>query len=282
MVDEDVQRQGPGRRELADSFGGVASHYERFRPGPPTEAVAWYLPEPVTRVVDLGAGTGALTRLLLGSADDVVAVEPDERMRALLTASVPGATALAGTGESIPLPDGCADGVLASTSWHWMDPERTLAEVARVLVPGGVLGALWTAPDPDGAFLTAARDHVARSGRSGGAHVGALTGLEGRGIPAEDQVLVIPEDAPFDRPDRATFSWDIALDADELIGLLGTFSWVITMPEDDRRQLLDEARALLGTFGIEGSSTVDVAWRTDAWRTRLRRPDGPPGDAPGD
>jgi SAM-dependent methyltransferase len=232
----------------------------------------------VARVVDLGAGTGALSRLLIGSADEVVAVEPDDRMRAVLTANVPGAMALSGTGESIPLADASADGVIASTSWHWMDPAPTLAEVARILVPGGFLGALWTAPDPDGAFLTEARNHVARSGQDGEPHVSSLTGLEERGIPAQDQTLVIPEDAPFDQPDRAIFSWDVALDADELIGLLGTFSWVITMPDDSRRSLLDQARRLLSTFGIEGSATVDITWRTEAWRTRLRRPNGQLGD----
>jgi SAM-dependent methyltransferase len=279
MVDGDAPREGVDRRALADSFGGVASHYDRFRPGPSDEAIDWYLPHRVARVVDLGAGTGALTRRLVGRADEVVAVEPDQRMRAVLATNVPGAKAVSGTGESMPLGDASTDGVIASTSWHWMEPVRTLAEVARVLVPGGVLGALWTAPDPDGAFLAEARDHVARSARDGGAPVASLTGLEDRGIPADEQSLVIPEGAPFDQPELATFRWDIALDADGLIGLLGTFSWVITMPDDARRALLDDARALLGTFGIEGSATVDVTWRTEAWRTHLRT-DGLPGDAP--
>jgi trans-aconitate methyltransferase len=67
----------------AASFGAAASHYERYRPGPPVEAVDWILPAHVRTVVDLGAGTGALTRLLVGRADEVVAVEPDDRMRAV-------------------------------------------------------------------------------------------------------------------------------------------------------------------------------------------------------
>ncbi len=98
-----------------------------------------------------------------------------------------------------------------------------------------------------------------------------MEGTIGRG----DDTLVIPEGAPFDRPERATFTWDIALDADELLGLLGTFSWVITLPDDTRARILDEARDLLGAFGIDGSTTVDVAWRTDAWRARRRHPVGP-------
>jgi SAM-dependent methyltransferase len=268
VADRDAQIGSPDRRELADSFGGVAPDYDRYRPGPPEAAIDWYLPAPVARVVDLGAGTGALTRRLIGRADEVVAVEPDERMRAVLTANVPGATALPGAGESIPVDDASADCVMASTSWHWMDPDRTVAEVARVLVPGGVLGALWSAPDPDGAFLVEARNHVARHDRDGTGNVASLTGLEQRGIPAAEQTLVIPAGAPFDAPERATFTWDIALDADGLLGLLGTFSWVITMDDAARRSLLDHARELLRTFGIVGSATVDVTWRTDAWRTR--------------
>src|SRR5262249_31451660 len=148
---------GVNMAERASSFGGVASHYERYRPGPPMAAVDWLLPSRPSRVVDLGAGTGALTRLLVERADEVVAVEPDDRMRAVLAEQVPGARAVEGRGEAIPLPDGVADAVFASSSWHWMDPVATLTEVARVLVPGGTLGAMWTGPDDDGAFMVEAR-----------------------------------------------------------------------------------------------------------------------------
>src|ERR1700734_3882506 len=83
----------------ASSFGGAATLYERYRPGPPVEAVEWVLPERVRTVVDLGAGTGALTRLLVGRADEIVAVEPDHRMRAVLSEEVPGARPADGRGE---------------------------------------------------------------------------------------------------------------------------------------------------------------------------------------
>jgi len=273
MADEDRSGPGSDRATLAGSFGSVAGHYERFRPGPPEAAVEWYLPRRVGRVVDLGAGTGALTRLLVERADDVVAVEPDDRMRAVLATEVPGARALPGSGESMPLADGSADAVIASTSWHWMDPHSTLAEVARVLVPGGTLGALWTGPDPDGAFLSEARSRMARAGAAGSSHGRDLSGLVEESIGRDDDALVIPDGVPFDQPDRATFTWDIALDADELLGLLGTFSWVITLPDDTRASILDLARELLVAFGIDGSTTVEVAWRTEAWRSRRRHPD---------
>ena len=273
MPDGGRGSQEPERATLAASFGGVATHYERFRPGPPEAAVDWYLPHRVVRVVDLGAGTGALTRLLVERADEVVAVEPDDRMREVLAAEVPGAQALPGTGEALPLADDCADAIIASTSWHWMDPDPTLAEAARVLVAGGHLGALWTGPDPDGPFLSEARARMAQTVPGSGPGGGELTGLVEGSIERGDDTLVIPDGAPFDQPDHATFSWDIALNADELLGLLGTFSWVITLPDDTRATILDETRGLLGAYGIKGSTTVDVAWRTEAWRARRRHPD---------
>src|SRR5207253_2858226 len=197
--------------------------------------VDWILPTHVGRVVDLGAGTGALTRLLIDRADEVVAVEPDDRMRSVLTAEVPGARAVMGRGESMPLPDGYADAVLASSSWHWMDPIPTLHEVGRILVPGGILAALWSGPDPDGPFMVEARALLAERSRG---QAGAAPGHDGEGEPDAGEFaraimgeadrplpsLEIPAGVPFAQPEHEVFTWDVALNADELIGLLGTLS----------------------------------------------------------
>src|SRR5579863_3995968 len=104
------------------SFGSMASAYERFRPGPPHGAIAWMLPESAKTVVDLGAGTGAMTKDLVGRVECVIAIEPDDRMRGILAGNLPEVTALSGTGESMPLGTSSVDVVLASSSWHWMDP----------------------------------------------------------------------------------------------------------------------------------------------------------------
>ena len=117
------------------SFGESALLYERFRPGLPPEAVDWMLQTRTRTVVDLGAGTGAMTKLLVERTDRVIAVEPDERMLEVLAGNNPSVTALRGRGEAIPLPDSSADAVVASASWHWMDPLKALGEAARVLVP---------------------------------------------------------------------------------------------------------------------------------------------------
>jgi SAM-dependent methyltransferase len=271
------------KAERAGSFGGVAEHYERYRPGPPVAAVDWILPVHPAAVVDLGAGTGALTRLLVDRAQDVVAVEPDARMRSVLSSELPGVRAVAGRGESMPISDAWADAVLASSSWHWMDVVPTLHEVGRVLVPGGVLGVLWCGPDPEGPFLVQAQALLTElsQGNSGSAAGGVDGGGDGEGDSGELASLVmgdvrrptssleIPPGVPFDQPEHEVFTWDVPLNAEELIGLLGTFSWIITLPEATRTRVIAEARRLLRDFlGVEGSATVDMAFRADAWRCR--------------
>ena len=257
------------KAERAASFGDVASEYDRYRPGPALAAVDWILPTRVGTAVDLGAGTGALARLLVDRADHVVAVEPDDRMRAVLAESVPGVEVLAGRGEAIPLPDASADAVVASTSWHWMEPVPALREVARVLVPGGTLGTLWSGPDPDSRFIADARARLTRDGSSRGASGAALAGaLENPHRPA--QVLEIPPGLPFDAPEHTVVRWDVALTTDQLIGLLGTFSWVIVMDEPTRSRVFAGARRMLRAEGVEGDATVEMGYRSDAWRARRR------------
>jgi SAM-dependent methyltransferase len=276
-IPEASRRQGAAAGVTrAQSFGEIATQYERFRPGPPDTAVEWILPTVVHRAVDLGAGTGALTRLLVNRAEEVIAIEPDDRMRSVLSAELSGVRALNGSGESMPIPDRSVDAVLASSSWHWMEPIPTLHEVARVLVPGGVLGALWSGPDPDGSFLVNARQLLgSQSPVPGGEGEGRdalsqeefATLIQGDGVrPAT--VFAIPPGLPFDEPEHKVLSWDVPLNADDLIGLLGTFSWVILMPEGPRRRLMDEARRVLRELlGVEGQTTVDVEFRADVWRT---------------
>jgi SAM-dependent methyltransferase len=259
---------GARRAERAASFGGAADQYERYRPGPPAEVVDWLLPEGAGSVVDLGAGTGALSRLLVGRVAEVVAVEPDERMRAVLVEAVPAVRAVAGRGESIPLPDGSADAVLASASWHWMDPLPTLAEVARVLVPGGTLGALWSGPNPDASLVEQAQALLG-DGLGEQEERELIQAVTNPDLAA--QVLEIPPGAPFDQPEHTVLRWNVAMTADELVGLLGTYSWVIVMEDEARARLFDTARrALDDALGPDGAATLDVEYRTTAWRARRR------------
>ena len=136
------------RDRRARSFGAVADRYARARPGYPAAAVEWLLEAgPGRDVVDLAAGTGKLTELLLELGAAVVAVEPDDGMRAALAAAVPAVEALAGTAEAMPLPDASADAVMVAQAFHWFDVGPACDEIARVLRPGGVLGLLWNLRD---------------------------------------------------------------------------------------------------------------------------------------
>jgi len=270
---EPVSLSPETKAQRAACFGGVAAHYERYRPGPPMDAVRWILPTPVHAAVDLGAGTGALSRLLVEWADEVFAVEPDDRMRAVLSDNVPRVTAVAGRAESMPLPDASVNAVLASSSWHWVDPVPALREVGRVLVPGGTLGAVWSGPDRESPFLAQAASMLGGSGGGGG----------GGGLDLDDdvreeltralndpvaivQTLEIPLGLPFDQPEHTVLQWDAPLNADDLVGLLGTFSWVILMREEARNRLLETARRALHDMLGAADNTVEVGFRADVWK----------------
>ena len=274
MPDPDPSPLTPEQKAArAGSFGTAAVQYERYRQGPPTAAVDWVLPSPVRTIVDLGAGTGALTRLLVGRADEVVAVEPDDRMRATLIESVPGVRAVAGRGESIPLPDASVDAVLASSSWHWMDPVPTLLEVGRVLVPGGTLAAMWSGPDPDTGLIAQARSLLSGDGGAGTVGIDGDSQAELSAALGDRnalaQALQIPPGVPFDQPEETVITWEVALNADELIGLLGTFSWVILMEDAARERLLETARSVLrDALGVSGDVTVDIGYRAEVFKAR--------------
>ncbi len=153
----------PDRDRRARSFGAQAAAYDRGRPGYPAAALRYCLPDDATTVLDLGAGTGKLTAGLLALGLAVIAVEPSDAMRALVP---PEARALAGRAEAIPLPDASVDAVLVGQAFHWFDSEPALAEIARVLRPGGTVGLLWNRIRPgtpwsdEVAALLRERSHV--------------------------------------------------------------------------------------------------------------------------
>src|SRR5260221_8050346 len=137
------------RADRAMSFGSIAADYDRWRRGPPPDAVRWLLPASCEVAVDLAAGTGLLTRAMAGRAREVIAVEPDGRMAAVLRERSPGVHITAGRGEAIPLQDQCADAVLVSSAWHWMVPELAVPEIARVLRDCRPVFVSWTRHDRD-------------------------------------------------------------------------------------------------------------------------------------
>lgn len=135
----------------ARGFEAEAETYDRARPSYPPSAVDWLITaldlRPGRRVVDLAAGTGKLTVLIAAAGADLVAVEPIPGMRALLRQRLPGVPVLAGVAESLPFAPRSLDAVTVAQAFHWFDAGRTMAELSRVVRPGGHLGLIWNARD---------------------------------------------------------------------------------------------------------------------------------------
>jgi SAM-dependent methyltransferase len=240
------------RREAqATSFGAAAAEYERGRPPYPAVAVDWLLPPGARRVLDLGAGTGKLTRQLCDRGLDVVAVEPLAGMRGELRRSVPGAAVLAGSAEAIPLPDRSVDAVLVAQAWHWMDPARAVPEVARVLVPGGRLGLVWNLRDEDEPWV-AELGRILDPDRQDGDRPRGTIG------------------PPFGPAARQEFRWRHQLTVDQLTDLAASRSYVITRPAARRAAVLaavrDLGRAQLARSGTAG---LVLPYRTECFRAGL-------------
>jgi SAM-dependent methyltransferase len=239
------------------SFGAVADDYDRLRPGPPEAAVDWLLPARCDVAVDLGAGTGLLSRALARKVAEVVAVEPDERMAAVLRSRSPGLRVLLGKGEAIPLPDASADGVFVSSAWQWMDPDGATREIARVLRDQGRFGLIWTSRDREAGWLRELDQF-----RGGGGM--APDGQDRRSGP-RGRDISLPEGSPFGNVETRWFTFTRRMTIDDLVGMLATYSGVITASPPDRAAGLAAARAALEQR-FPGAEEIDVPMRSWCWR----------------
>jgi SAM-dependent methyltransferase len=216
--------------QAATGFARAAAAYERGRPGYPDDAVdALVAALPGRDVVDLAAGTGKLTRALAARGCAVVAVEPVAEMRAAIA---PPARAVAGTAEAIDLPDASADGVTVAQAFHWFDGPRALAEIHRVLRPGGVLALIWNRRRMEDEIQIALE---------------AILGPHRGRVPAhrDDSWRAALAGSPLFGPVReAAFANVQELDADGLADRFGSVSFVSSMGDDERAALLGEVRAL--------------------------------------
>jgi SAM-dependent methyltransferase len=245
----------------ATSFEGAAASYERGRPPYPPQALDWLLPPGAHRVLDLGAGTGKLTRQLVSQGLDVVAVEPLEGMRQQLSQVLPGVPALDGSAEHIPLPDGAVDAVLVAQAWHWVDPERAAPEVARVLAPGGTLGLVWNERDEEVSWTAELGHIVEEQGRK----------LEADLMRAENNSTDPRVGPPFGPLELHQVRWVHDTSVPEVVDMIASRSYVILLPPDQREALLARVRELLTTDpALAGQARIPLPYVTWCWRTTRR------------
>ena len=221
------------RTPLGLSFGAVAATYDRVRPPYLSRlldrAQQSLELEPSAHVLDLGAGTGRLTRELVRRFARVVAVEPDGNMRALIDAG----TVLSGSAETIPLRSASVDAAFVGEAFHWFDAPQAIAELARVLVPRGGLALISThwwetePPVPDAAQTLLGEPYRC---------------FEDERPPRWDDAFVA---SPFESLRRESFEEEISVDADALLELYSTTSSLAALPDNERSDLLAALRTML-------------------------------------
>jgi SAM-dependent methyltransferase len=240
----------------AEAFGPAAELYDRVRPGYPPAAIDW-----LTRVlglgpgrtaVDLAAGTGKLTVELLTSGARVVAVEPSDGMLAVLRRQAPGAEALPGTAEQIPLEDGSADAVLVAQAFHWFDHDVALAEIHRVLRPGGALALVWNRRDlsdpAQAAMERAIRPFASDTPRHRDRRWAAAVERTPLFEPLADREVANPQPLP----------------SGGLVDRAASISFIAALPEETRREALAE----LSDFEARAPGPIVLPYTTELFAFR--------------
>jgi SAM-dependent methyltransferase len=239
--------------ERARSFDLAAEEYERARAGyPPAVLDALALNEDA-EVLDVGAGTGKLTRLLTQRYRRVIAVEPLDGMRAILERVVPAAESHAGSAEAIPLPDASVDGVFAGQAFHWFANDQAVNEMARVLRPGGVLALVWNEPDDERPSpmpeCQAYFEELHNAGMS----------IFEDAPPWQDVITR----GPFGDVHESAVPHDHVLDRAGVLDNARSVSWIASRPDEEREAIMQRIDELLtdGPFAIPNRANIMWAVR---------------------
>ena len=239
-------------------FGRGADTYVRGRPDFPAAALEWLRDDLGLRngktAVDLGAGTGKFTRLLVETGATVSAVDPVAGMLDRLRRDLPDVTALHGQAQHIPLPDACADTVVCAQAFHWFANAESLAEIRRVLRPGGALGLIWNVRD-------LSVDWVARLTRIMAPHEGDAPRYEHgewrRAFPS-------PGFGPLQ--ERSFPHRHIGPPERVIVDRVASVSFIAALDEATRARVLDEVRALIAsTPALAGHREVSFPYLTRAY-----------------
>lgn len=223
---------------LAESFAGVAEVYERGRPDYPPAVAGAIAAElgfgPGDRVLDLGAGTGKLTRVLAGFGLEVIAIEPLEALRAVLAEQIAAARVLDGRAESIPLPGGTVAAVTVADAFHWFDRPRALEEIRRVVRPGGGLAILDKQPDWGGASWGPELAELIMELRP------EHPNFDGR--PWQEYVR---EAEGWSEPWVVRVTGEIPLEPEQIVDHTASMSWIASMPDVQRNETLERVRKMV-------------------------------------
>lgn len=233
------------------SFGAAAAHYDKSRPSYAREAIEFALGASPLTVVDLGAGTGLLTRVLLQAGHQVIPVEPDPGMREQLEAATPGVKALEGSAENIPLPDDSVDAVVAGQAYHWFDQSKAHPEIARVLRNGGVFAPMWNDRELTTRWtqlLDVIMTHVRQR--------------EWEGQPANFGPL-------FTEPEIREFAHSTRQTPQGLCDLVASRSYYLVSTPDKQAAILQQVRELCATE-LAGQESFEMPYETTVYRATLR------------
>ncbi|GLY13782.1 class I SAM-dependent methyltransferase [Kineosporia rhizophila] len=242
------------------SFDANATTYDSIRPGWPAPTVRWLTgtSDRHLDVIDLGAGTGKLTRTLVDLGHRVTAVEPSPGMYQVLLTAVPQAAALQAPAEQIPLPDHSADVVTVAQAWHWFQQPQAALEIARVLRPGGLLAVAWHERDTDVPWVRELNEiaGLARTEQAGGR------------VHAGDTVVELPE--PFGPLEHAEFEYQLSLTPGALSELASSWSYVDTHPQ--RAEIVERIERLGERVAAEQGTPQELALphRTHCYRARTQ------------
>ncbi len=246
-----IVNRDPNARGPYTAFAEVAGAYERGRPGYPEDAVRWLAGDDPLDVVDLGAGTGKLTRALVALGHRVTAIEPLPEMLEQLPAAAPGAFAILGSAEIIPLPDAHADVVTCAQAFHWFDHAVALPEIARVLRPGGRLALVWNSRDDHDPWM---------------ARLSEIIGNET--VQETDVFPVLEASGLFGPVETEQFVLEQHLDRKELLDLVLSRSYCAKLPAADREPILEAVGCLYDeTAGADG---VRLPYVTECFRAERR------------
>ncbi len=249
----------PDASTPALSFATVADAYDRARPSYPPEAAAWLVGTQPATVVELGAGTGKLTELLVAAGHDVIATDPLPEMLARLRERVPGARTAVASAERIPVASRSVDVVVCAQSFHWFNHPVALDEIARVLRPGGVLALVWNTRDEGIPWV-----------RKLSALIGASEAETSKDLagPARDSDL-------FDDWHEREFRFWQSLRRDGLADLVRSRSYVAVMSDHQRDSLIARVGALYDDYG-RGPDGMQLPYLTRCYRTVVSNAPPPP------